>query len=147
MARYEQSIFIARPTAEVFAYMDDLEREREWQPQLLEAEQTPPGPTAVGTRKRYVSEFMGKRILNTYVVCVYVPNRRIVCETTKDSVLAATSDVRWDDEEGGTRLTMTLEGSPCGSFRFVPAAMLERAFAKEVNGALDRLKERLEAGR
>jgi hypothetical protein len=29
----------------------------------------------------------------------------------------------------------------------VPAAMLERAFAKEVNGALDRLKERLEAGR
>jgi hypothetical protein len=90
---------------------------------------------------------MGKRLLNTYVVCVYVPNRRIVCETTKDSVLAATSDVRWDDEEGGTRLTMTLEGSPCGSFRFVPAAMLERAFAKEVNGALDRLKERLEAGR
>jgi carbon monoxide dehydrogenase subunit G len=147
VARYERSIFIARPTAEVFAYMDDIEREREWQPQLLEAEQTPPGPTAIGTHKQYVSEFMGKRLRNTYVVCVYVPNQRVVCETTKDSVLAATSDVRWHDEEGGTRLTMTLEGSPSGSLRFLPAAMLERALAKEVNGALDRLKERLEAGR
>lgn len=144
MARHEQSIFIARRVADVFAYMDDIEREREWQPHLVEAEQTPPGPTAVGTRKRYVSEFMRKRIGNTYVVTVCEPGRRIVAETTDDSALDARSDVRWEAVDGGTRVTMELEGSAAGAFRLVPARVLEKTFEKEVDQALARLKERLE---
>ena len=146
MARYEQSIVIARPAPEVFAYMDDIGREREWQPQLVEAEQTPPGPTGVGTRKRYVSEFMGRRLENTYVVTRYEPGLRISAETTDDSVLEARSDLRWETVDGGTRVTMALEGSASGALRFVPARMLEKTFAKEVESALARLKERLEAG-
>ena len=87
MTRQAKSIVIRRPVEEVFAYMDDVQREPEWQPQLNEAEQIPAGPTAVGTRRRYVSEFMGKRLENTYVVEVYEPNERLVVTTTKDSVL------------------------------------------------------------
>lgn len=146
MARYEQSIVIARPVADVFAYMDDIGREREWQPQLVEAEQTPRGPTAVGTRKRYVSEFMGKRLENTYVVTLCEPGRRIVAETTEDSVLEARSDLRWESVDSGTRVTMALEGTPSGALRFVPARMLEKTFEREVESALARLRERLEAG-
>lgn len=145
MARYQQSIVIDRPVNEVFAYMDDISREHEWQSQLVEADQTPAGATAVGSRKRYVSEFMGKRLQNTYVVEQYDPNERIVCRTTPDSVLDATSDIRWEAVDGGTRVTMALSGAAAGALRFVPAKMLEAKFAQEVDATLARLKERLEA--
>ena len=145
MPSHEQSILIRRPVAEVFAYMDDISRETEWQPQLLEAAQTPTGPTAVGTHKRYISEFMGKRLENTYVVKIYEPNRRLVCESTPDSILNATSDLRWEEAEGGTRVTMALEGKPSGALRFVPARILEATFEKEVGATLARLKDQLES--
>jgi len=144
VARYEKSVIIRQPVETVFAYMDDISRESEWQPQLVEAEQLPPGPTAVGSRKRYVSEFLGKRLENTYVVLTYEPNARLVCETTPDSVLSATSDVRWEPVEGGTRVTMAVDGSASGPLRFIPTRMIEAKFAAEVDATLSRLKERLE---
>jgi uncharacterized membrane protein len=145
VASHEQSIIVLRPLDQVFAYMDDVRREREWQPHLLEAEQTPPGPTVVGSRRRYVSEFLGKRLENTYVVELYEPGARIVLETTPDSVVSARTDIRWEPVDGGTRVTMKLEGKPTGVLRFVPRAMLEATFEKEVRSTLALLKETLEA--
>ena len=144
MASHEQSILIRRPIAEVFRYMDDVSREREWQPHLLEAEQTPPGPTVVGSRRRYVSEFLGKRLENTYVVQQYEPERRVQLESTRDSVVQATTDIRWEAIGNETRVTMKLEGKPSGALRFIPRAMLEATFEKEVKSTLGLLKEVLE---
>ena len=144
MDRQEQSIFIARPPAEVFAYVDDIEREPEWQPNLREVEQTPPGPTKVGTRKRYVSDFLGKRVENTYEVVALEPGRRIAYETTRDSSVDVTSEVVCAPEDGGTRLTLTAEGRPRGMLRFVPSAVMEKAYRDELTAALERVKARLE---
>lgn len=144
MPKQAKSIIIERPVEEVFAYMDDVKREPEWQPQLLEAEQTPAGPTAVGSTRRYVSEFLGKRLENTYVVQRYEPNERLVVETTKDSVMDATSEIRWERVPEGTRVTMSLDGRPKGALRFVPKAILESTFEKEVVATLTRLKKQLE---
>lgn len=145
MAIHEKSVLIERPLDEVFAYMDDVSREREWQPQLLEAEQTPPGPATVGTRRRYVSDFLGRRVTNTYVVRLYEPGRRVVLESTPDSVVRARTDIRWEAVAAGTRVTMALEGTPTGVLRFVPKAMLEATFEKELAATLARLKATLEA--
>ena len=146
MPSHQNSVVIRRPLDEVFTYMNDVSRETEWQPQLREAEQIPPGPVEVGTRRRYVSEFMGKRLENVYVITTFEQNSRVVCETTKDAVMDATSDIRWEAVEDGTRVTMALEGKPSGVLRFLPSSILEATFEKEVRGALSRLKETLEAG-
>ena len=138
------SIFIGRPVEEVFAYMNDVSREHEWQPQLREAAQSPPGPPRVGTERRYVSEFMGRRVENTYVIRAYEPNRRLVLETTPDSSLSAKTEVRWVPAEGGTEVAMSIEGSPKGPLKFVPRRLLEATFEKEVERTLSLLKERLE---
>jgi hypothetical protein len=143
---YQQSIFIRRVISEVYAYMGDISREHEWQPQLLEAEQTPPGATIVGSRRRYVTSFMGKRIENTYVVEAIEENRRLVCQTTRESAVSAATLLTWEEEGDGTRVTMAVEGTAGGLLRFVPDRVLASAFESEVNGALDRLKERLESG-
>ena len=145
MPRQAKSIVIQRPVEDVFAYMDDVSREPEWQPQLIEAEQIPSGPATVGTKRRYVSEFLGKRVENTYVVKVYEPNTRLVVKTTTDSVLDATSDIRWEAVPEGTRVTMALDGRPRGALRFVPARVMESTFEKEIATTLKMLKERLEA--
>ena len=144
MSGHEASVVIDRPVKDVFEYMDDISREHEWQPQLVEAEQAPPGPAAVGTQRRYVSDFMGRRVENTYVIRTYEPNRRIVLETTEDSSLKATTEIRWRAASGGTEVTMSFDGTPTGALRFLPRRMLEATFDKEVKSALARLKERLE---
>lgn len=145
MSAHEQTVLIDRPLAEVFAYMNDVSREHEWQPQLVEAEQTPSGPTRVGSRRRYVSEFLGKRLTNTYVVHVFEPGRRLVLESTPDSALRVITELCWEVEGTGTRVTMTVDGAASGPLRFVPKALIEATFEKEVRAALRRLKEVLEA--
>jgi hypothetical protein len=140
-----ERILIRRPRLEVAAYMDDVTRESEWQPALLEASQDPPGPTGVGTRKRYVSEFLGRRVTNTYVATAVEPGRRVAYETTRDSTVRATMVVAWDDADGGTRVTLTMDGKATGVLRFVPRAMLEEAWQRQLRATLERLKERLEA--
>lgn len=144
MDRQELSVFIARIPEEVFAYVDDIEREPEWQPNLREVEQTPAGPTRVGTRKRYVSDFLGKRVENTYEVKELEPGRRVVCETTRDSSVEATSEIVCEAAEGGTRLTMIAEGRPRGMLRFLPSALLEKASRDGLATALGLVKARLE---
>ena len=124
--------------------MDDIQSEPEWQPELLEVEQTPLGPTRVGTRKRYVSEFMGKRVENIYVATAVEPARRVAYETTPDSSAVVRSEVLWDPVREGTRVTMRVEGEPAGALKLVPAMLLERAYRKALTVALERLRERLE---
>lgn len=142
-----EHIVIRRPRSRVYAYMDDVAREKEWQPALVEASQTPEGPTRPGTRKHYVSEFLGRRIENTYEATAVDPERRVVYRTTRGSTLDGTLEITWDDHDtAATRVTLTMDGRPTGVLRFVPRAMLDDAWSRQLRATLDRLKERLEAG-
>lgn len=140
------SVVVARPLDDVFEYMNDVSREKEWQPQLEKAEQIPPGPTAVGSERRYVSSFMGRRVENRYVVRVWEPKRRIVLQTTPDSTLDATSEVTWEPVDGGTKVSMAVDGRPKGALKLLPRKVLERTFENELTETLRRLKRALESG-
>ena len=142
---HKHQVLIQRSLEDVFLYMDDVTREREWQPNIIEAHKEPPGPTVVGTRKRYMSRFMGKRIENTYVTRVFEQNRRVVYETTSDSVLQARVELLWDTVGTGTQVTMSLEGKVGGVLRFVPGRVLDATYRKELESTLVLLKERLES--
>ena len=144
MSRQSASVVIDRPPHDVFSYMDDVSREPEWQPSLRSAEQDPPGPSRVGTQKRYVSDFLGREIVNTYVVKELEPASRMVYETTRDSSADVWTEVMWETAGSGTKVTMTIEGKPKGFMKFMPAAVLERAYKKELSASLERLKQCLE---
>ncbi len=124
--------------------MDDVEREREWQPGIQEASKDPPGPTAVGTRKRYLSEFLGRPIRNTYMVALFEPDRRVVYETTPDSVLRARVELTFEAVGSGTTVIMEVQAKPTGVLRFIPQAMLETAARKELEESMALLKKQLE---
>jgi len=146
LINHQHHVLIQRSVEDVFQYMDDVSREKEWQPNILEADKEPPGQTEVGTRKRYTSQFMGKRIENTYLTRVFEPNRRVVYETTSGSVLQARAELLWEAEGGGTRVTMKFQGSVGGVLRFVPGRLLDAAYRNELESTLALLKERLEGG-
>lgn len=145
MTRQTASIHIDRSPQEVYDYMDDVSREGDWQPNLRSASQDPPGPSRVGTRKRYVSEFLGREIENTYVVLEVEPGRRLVSETTPESAASVRTEVTWEREGGGTCVTTTVEGKPRGFMKLMPRTVLEAAYRTELSSSLRRLKERLEA--
>lgn len=143
--KYQHHVVVNAPVDRVFNYMDDVAREKEWQPGIQEAYKEPAGETSVGTRKRYISEFMGKRIENTYVTKLFELNQRVTYESTPDSVIRATVDLRFESMDGKTKVTMAVQGKPTGVLRFIPQGVLESAFRKELEGSLGLLKDRLEA--
>ncbi len=142
---YQESIIIKRPLEDVFSYMDDIEREREWQPNLREVGQNPEGQPGVGTEKRYVSEFMGRRFENTYVNTVYEPNRRVGYTIKPGSDLRGQGEITWEKVEEGTKVTMQVAPKVGGFMKFMPKSVLEAMFSKELQTTLRRLKQRLEA--
>jgi carbon monoxide dehydrogenase subunit G len=142
--KYQHQVVIHSPVSQVFAYMDDVEREKEWQPGIKKASKDPPGPTAVGTRKRYVSEFLGRPITNTYVTSAFEPNKRVVYETTSDSVLRARVELTFEPTDSGTSVTMEVQAKPTGVLRFIPQAILESTARKELEGSMALLKGKLE---
>ena len=142
--RYQEQVEISSPVSRVFDYMDDVAREPEWQPSLVEASKEPSGPTAVGTRKRYVSEFMGRRIENTYLTTLFERNRRVVYETSPGSVLQAKVELSFEEVGAGTRVTMAVDGKAAGPLRFLPQGLLEGVFRKELQASLDLLRKNLE---
>lgn len=146
MNRPSASIVIRRPIAEVFAYMDDVSREKEWQPNLRSAEKSPAGPTRAGTEKRYENRFLGRKVKNTYVVQEFERDRRIVYETTGKSAISVRSEFEWETVGEGTRVTIFVAGKGRGALKFIPQKVLEAAFAQELEASLERVKERMEAG-
>ena len=142
---YQESIIIQRPVDEVFAYMDDIEREPEWQPNLREVAQTPEGQPAVGTEKRYVSDFMGRRFENTYVNTVYEPNRRVAYIIKPGSDLKGEGEITWEAVDGGTKVTMEVAPKVSGFLKFMPKGVLEALYSKELQATLVRLKKHLES--
>ena len=145
MSRSSASIVIRRPVSEVFAYMDDVSREIEWQPNLQFAKKHPEGPTMVGTEKHYENRFLGRKVKNTYVVKELEPERRIVYETTGMSSVSVRSEFVWEKVEQGTRVTIYIDGKGRGVLKLIPQKVLEAAFSEELRNTLDRLRKQLES--
>lgn len=145
MFEYEYSIVIERPVEEVFEYMQDIDREPEWQPNLLEAEQTPEGVPAVGTRRRYVGQFMGQRFENIYINTAYEPPHRIAYRTAAQSSTRAVGEVTWQAVAGGTRVTMRVEADLGGPLKFLPRTLIVSLARRELGASLARVKALLEA--
>ena len=103
----EDSIVINRPVAEVFAYMDNIENEYEWQPYLREWEQHSPDENGVGTERRFVNQYMGRRFVNVYVVTEYESNQLVMYRSRPEAAVQAVGGQTWEAvEDGATKVTL-----------------------------------------
>ena len=143
MAETQLSVMIARPLEEVFAVLTDPNKTPRWSAPAVEEQWITPGPAGIGSRRRAVTQLMGRRSENVAEVTAYEPNR--MWEMTSVAGPPFVVRARFAPVDSGTRVDWTWSFDFRGPLRlFGPlvAGIFGRQFAKD----LARLKRMMESG-
>jgi hypothetical protein len=146
MAAIVDSVEIARRPEDVFAYVDQLERHGEWQPNIVSIEVPGGGPTTVGTRAVEVRKVGGRNQKMTYEITEHDPPRSFAFRGV-DGPIRPVGRGRVEPLDGGERSRLTLEfdleGHGLLGKLLRPIAL--RQARKEIPASQQLLKERLES--
>ena len=137
------SIVVDRPRAVVARFAADPDNATVWYQNIESVEWETPRPLAVGTRAAFVAHFLGRRLAYTYEVLEHVPGERLVMSTSQGPFPMTTTYV-WEDEAGGTRMTLRNAGEPSG-FAKVGAPVMASAMRRANRKDLRLLKQVLES--
>jgi uncharacterized protein YndB with AHSA1/START domain len=140
------SVEINRPPAEVFAYLDEVERHGEWQPDIVSSKKETEGPVGVGTRVTNVRRVPGGRRPITYEITEHDPPRRSVFRGVNGPVRPE-GTVTVEPLDDGTRSRVSLQFDLVGhgliGKLFAPLA--RRQASRTVPRDQQNLKQRLES--
>ncbi|HEX6248241.1 MAG TPA: SRPBCC family protein [Nocardioidaceae bacterium] len=136
------SILVDRPRAEVAAFAGDPDNATVWYENIESVEWETARPLAVGSRVAFVAHFLGRRLAYTYEILELVPGERLVMSTAQGP-FPMTTTYLWEDEAGGTRMTLRNAGEPSG-FARVGGPVMARAMRRANRKDLERLKQVLE---
>lgn len=143
MLTFDINIDIARPPADVFAFISNLERIPEWNWAITSTQKITPGPVAVGSRYRQTRSVPGPAV-EILEVADLDPDRRIEIIGDLPAFrarlvyeLAATTT--------GTRLRNLVELEPLGALG-IGASLFPGHLRASVAGNLGILKSILEGG-
>jgi uncharacterized protein YndB with AHSA1/START domain len=141
MIQHEAILHINRPVEQVFAYVTDLSKVKNWQDDVEVIESLMRGPLRVGAQFREVRHVNGKRTENRGQVMALEPNKRFETRTTtKPQVLVSYA---FAEEDGGTKLTYKFSLETAGTMRLMQG-MLARGIKLQQDAALAKLKSVLE---
>jgi hypothetical protein len=107
------SILINRPIADVSQYATDPDNAPLWYENIKSVQWKTPRPVQVGSQIDFVAQFLGRRLAYTYEVIELVPGRRLTMQTPGPPFPMETT-YTWEDEKGGTRMTLRNRGTPVG---------------------------------
>ncbi len=136
-------IQIARPRSEVAAYASDPDRATTWYENIKAVEWQTPPPLDVGTRLKFVAEFVGRRLAYTYEVRELLPGERLVMDTAAGPFPMETTYTWADAGEGRTQMALRNQGQPAG-FKGIVAPFMARVMRRANEKDLRKLKEILE---
>ena len=144
MPSARRQVTIERPVGDVFDFVADGLNAPTWRPGVLDISLA--SGTGVGAvYKQGVRGPGGRRIDADYRVTAYEPNRRLSFETIAGPV-RPTGQFVFDDLDGATRLTFSLQAELAGLKKFLMGGAVQKTMDAEVR-AIERLKEVLEAAR
>lgn len=142
MPSAERTITIARPVADVFAFVTDGANGPTWRAGVLDvALQSGSGVGAIW--RQGVPGPGGRRIAADYEVTALEPNRRQAFRAIAGPVRPE-GEFRFADADGGTALTFSLRVELSGWKRIVMGGAVQSTMDAEM-AALDRLKALLES--
>jgi len=142
MVHIEAGIVINRLLDDVFAFVADPANDVRWNEPIVSTELLTPGVIGVGCRFQHTVRFVGKQFETTGEVIDYVPNVR-ACVRAVGGPLDSTGCREFAAVDGGTRLTVRLDGVAKGILRF-GEAIAAKAAQRQLEQDLARLKALLE---
>ena len=145
MPAIEHSVEIARNPEDVFAYIDDLERHGEWQPDIVSSTRETDGPTRVGTRATDVRRVPGGKQSVTYEIIEHEPPRMAAFKGVNGPVRPVGKVTVEAAGEGRSRVTVELDLQGHGLLGAVFAPLARREARKSLPESHRLLKERLES--
>lgn len=92
------------PVDEAFAFVADMTHGPEWDPGIVAARQTTPGPVGVDTTFELQLRFAGRELPMTYRVVSHDPPHRLVLEGT-NATTTAVDHIYFAPEAGDARAT------------------------------------------
>jgi hypothetical protein len=136
-------IEIRRPREEVAAFASDPGNATAWYKNIKSVEWETAPPPAVGSRLRFVAQFLGRTLAYTYEIRELAAGRRFVMSTAEGPFPMETT-YEWDDAgASATRMTLRNRGEPSG-FAKISAPIMARAMRRANEADLRRLKQLLE---
>jgi uncharacterized membrane protein len=138
------SIEIGRKPEEVFTYIDEFERHKEWQSAIVNARREPAGPTVVGTRIIETRRIPGGPREFVSEIVERIPPRRIVFQGVNGPIRPR-GTITIEPVGDGSRSRVTLELDLVGhGIGKLFAVMARREARKTVPRDQARLKEIME---
>ena len=149
MRKIHTSVHLPLPAKEAFALATDPSHATQWQSRFEDVQQTSTGPLEVGTTFRTTSRMLGRPVQNQFKVTEYEPGH---IYATRGSSEYAEFVSRWtfEDEEGGSRLTVDLEATAKARLTQAAEALMgswfERAYRRNLESDLESLTLLAESG-
>ncbi|WP_171042502.1 SRPBCC family protein [Sinomonas gamaensis] len=142
MPTIEESVFIAAPPEEVFAYLDTPANIPEYSGNVVTAELDGEGPVRVGSRIRGTSKILGRTFDWLVEVQEHDPPKTAVSRSVEGKInFATTYEVM--PEGQGTRVNYRIDADPGlgGVFGKLADALVQKAYARQVHADLATLAE------
>lgn len=143
MISVSTSIEIDRPAEEVFAFVSDFPNNPRWQRGQVSARWTSEPPLRVGSTYEQHARFLGKDVVNSFVVVEHEPGRRVEFTSTDGSFPITVTRTVEPLGPGRSRFTEAVDGEPKGFFR-VAEPLLRPMVARSIRRDFPRLKALLE---
>jgi hypothetical protein len=143
MARIEESVEIKKPADKVFAYTTDAKSWPKWQTILPQAEQTSPGPVAVGTTFKGVVHMMGLSFKWTSKATECQPPGKFGKIITSMPMIVDQHNT-YIPIEGGTKFTIVYDLKIRGFYKLMSPVLVSK-MRTELRKSLGNLKGVLEA--
>jgi carbon monoxide dehydrogenase subunit G len=137
------AVQIARPPAEVFAFVADARNRPTWDASVESEELTSPEPIGVGTTVRTRLRSMGREYRYTWTVVEHEPPDRMTIESTSGP-FPTTLAFELAGRDGGTWVEFSVTGRPTGFLRLF-APMIARTTQANLDRSFPRLKHVLES--
>jgi uncharacterized protein YndB with AHSA1/START domain len=134
---------IDRPRAEVAGYCCDPENVTAWYGNVTAVQWETDGPLAIGSRFRFTSDFLGRRLQYTYEVLELVPAERLIMRSDQSPFRMETAYTFQDTAGAATWMTVRNRGEPTAYTGLAPA-ILATAIRRATSKDLIKLKSILE---
>lgn len=136
------SAVIARPAAEVFAFVADHQNLPAWTVGVRTSRRLTAGPPGNGSRYKIEGRLLGRTIRSSYQVIAFDPGRGFD-GTMTSPMFGFTERYRFEADHDATRVQMTASAEPHGIFRLL-APVMAAGVRRQVRADHRRLKALLE---